>query len=271
MINRRMFLITLSLLLVSLLCPLPSAFAAYLELSPSAKRALDETARRAGKSTGDRLQSLYVEFLTTQKQEEVWDRNMKSIREANTETEKVLLASIRAIDAELITKLEQELKLTKQRYQPLLDQYAALGKQAEAAKKAKSKELRALIQAQMDLMKPAVQAARFDIKQRQEKLQKAKESAAGKKKALRAELAKLDSIKARSKALRQSAAESNKHKTALWKTLQDAVKRNDATEAASSLASMTTLTKQALSLKQQVHAAETQLSRQLKLLQQRLE
>lgn len=260
-------------LLLALLCLLASpspGWAAYMELSAAAAKALDATANRAGRATADRIGALYGDFLASQKEERGWDARIKTLHSANAGAESALRRDIWNIDASKLQRIGLQLKQTKERYQPLFERYTTLNKQIAAARALKSKELNSLLGLQAEMMKSAVQSARQDVRTKEEALRAAKAEANRKMKELRGSLAGVDLLEANIKTLKQETAKANKHITPAWKSLNEYAKKGDASGAVASLSTLLTLIRQIGGHKQEIHRLEGRIDDLIRNVKHRL-
>ncbi|GGG05860.1 hypothetical protein GCM10010916_23600 [Paenibacillus abyssi] len=241
-----------------------------MELSATAKKALDATAHRAGPSTANRINTLYNDFLASQKQEQNWDSRIKTLSSANTKAEAALRRDIRNVDAAKLQRLQLQLTQTKERYKPLLDQYTALNKQIKVARKLKNKDLNALLAMQADMMKTAVQIARQDIRTKEAALRAAKTEANKKIKAMREELNGIRPLDQQIKTLKQAASAANKQIPPSWKSLNQQARKDDASGAVASLSTLLTLSRQIVGHKQEIHKLEGRIADLIRSVRQRL-
>lgn len=122
-------------------------------------------------------------------------QHIQDQRKKNNETLKLLNIKITAIDLEWINTLQLGYDQTLQRHTPLLEQYAALSKQATAAKKNKDKKLADLLDLKRNKLLTSVLAARTDIKAKKEALSIAKKQRASKVKVIKDLLAPVQNLK----------------------------------------------------------------------------
>jgi hypothetical protein len=269
--SKPMTMILAFLLLLAGLVGVPTGtLAASKELSATAKKALDATAAQASEAVSERIRSLYSSFLSLQKEELQLDQRIKSIHDNNTIKETELRRKIREIDASRLQSLALQVQQTKQRYQPLFDQYTSLNKQISAARAFKSKELSYLLGLQAKTMKILVDAARLDIRKKEDELRNAKASANQRIQTLRDALDGLEAPKSSIKSLKQSITAAGKQTTAKWSDLNKEVRANDASAVEASLSSLVYLSRQNMHNKQSILIEEEKMASMLRSVERRL-
>lgn len=240
------FLATLTLALAALA---PAVAAASFELSATAKSNLAKLIAGADKTQASRLTKLNGELQSLQNQDQSLDAKIRAVHYRNEEDLVVLRKQIKEIDAEKVNKLQQQVKQAKSRYQPLFDSYAALNKQIAAARRLNNKTLNALLRTQADAMKIAVQAARQDIRNKEQALKNAKDQAAKKKKKMNDTLAGFNPVQVQLKAQRSKVASTKKLVASAIKNANQATK-GTAKNAADSLSSLVAVSRQLVEQKQ---------------------
>lgn len=155
-----------------------------------------------------------------------------ALRKKNNEALSALNAKVKAIDQATVTRLTQETEALQRKHAPLLEQYAALGKQVAAAKKRKDKKATDLLELKRNQMKPAATKASAEIKAKKDALAAAKKSKAAKAKVVKDALAPVQTLKKQITAENKSVAAARKHLSAADKRYKASVKRGDAITAA---------------------------------------
>jgi hypothetical protein len=246
------------------------AWAAPKELSATAKKALDKTASQAGTEASERIYSLYTSFLTLQKEEQALDQRIKAIHADNTTRETELAKKIRELDAARLHQLALQVKQAKERHQPLFDQYTTLNKQIAAARLWKSKEMSYLLNLQAKAMKIFVEAARLDIRRKEEELRKAKTAANERIKTLRSALKEIEAPENRIKSLKQAIASANKQVSETWSALNKEVRAYDAGAVEASLSSLSFLSRQNVQSKESIYELEKQIAAVIRSVERKL-
>ncbi|CAM3014157.1 hypothetical protein PASE110613_12375 [Paenibacillus sediminis] len=253
--------IVLALLVVLLTLHHPASVkAASMELSPAQKSNLDKTTASTDRALAGKINALYSTFLTLQVQDQKIDQNISTLHYSNEEALAILRKQIKLIDAEKLSKLDNALKQTKERYKPLFDLYSTLNKQIAAARKLKNKELSSALRSQADTVKIAVQLAREDIQAKEHALAAAKDEAGKKIKKIRNILSEIDPLIMKIKAERSTATILKRNVSPMWKTLTQSIKDNDAKRTESSLTNINSLLRQISEQKQKMMNLEGKIS-----------
>jgi len=234
--------------------------AAAITVSDSTTTAMNKLLTSADQASRQKLKEQYDLFIALQKQDREWDSKVKNLRSQNTESEQQLRKQIQAIDAAKLARLKQQSEQTRARYQVLFDQYAFINRQIENARAVKNKELTAMLRKQAEALKPAVQLARLDIKNKDTALKTARAAATSHAKKVRSTLAGADSHKLKLKTMRSTISASNKKLTAEWKNVTQAVRKQNAAATLSSLRSAVVVARQITNQKQQLHEVETKIA-----------
>jgi hypothetical protein len=247
-------------LLISLFFVPAQGSAAYMELSATAKRNLDATATQAGGAAAARIHSLYTQFLSSEKEEKELDQRIKTLHDANSKSETELLFTIRQLDASKLQQLEFQVQQVKQKHQPLFDRYTALNKQLATAKSLKNSTLTFLLNLQAQAMKVLVQAARHEVRVKEDALRSAKTTANQKIKKHREALDAMKPLDNKIKLLKQSIASNNKQMTPTWSNLNAQLKKRDSTEVEIALTTLLHLSKQTVVHKREIVQLEQQIA-----------
>lgn len=234
--------------------------AASVAWPASTKAAWEKVVASADSAQAAKLKGLYGDLTSLQQRETLLDEQTKALHYGNAEALAATRNNIKQIDAAKLDALSAQAKQTRERYQPLLDKYKQLTQQVSTAKSLKSKELAKLLQLQADLLKPAVTAAKTEIKKRDDAYKAAKDAASKKAKAIRATLDGIDTLNVKIRASKSSAASSKSAISTVSKTFAQALKKGDAASAASSLSGMLTLYRQLIGHKEKVYAYEQNIS-----------
>lgn len=244
--------------------------AATLELSTTAKKTLQATADKASRDTATRIRALDGEFHSSQKEEQRLEASIKALRVANADAEAKLRRDIRDIDKAKIQQLEQQVAQAKARYKPLFESYTALNKQITAARQWKNKELSEMLRAQAGIMQIAVQAARQDIRKKEQTLADAKATKNRNMTNLRKALDGIKPPAAQIKTLKSAATAANKRKAPAWKSLNERIKKQDSVGIVASFSTLVGISGQIVEHKREIERLERRISQLLRDVNNRL-
>lgn len=244
--------------------------AANLELSATAKKALVATMDKATRDTAARIRAFDGEFRDSQQEELRLETSIKALRTANSQTEAKLRQNIRNIDHAKIQQLEQQLLQTKARYKPLFDSYTALNKQIAAVQKLKNKELSKMLRTQADILQVVVQAARQDIRNKNQALGEAKTIKNRKMAELRKALDGIKPLQEQIKTQKSAVSDANKRKSAAWKSLNEQIKKQDAPKVAAGFSTLAGISGQIVGHKREAERLELRISQLLRDANKRL-
>ncbi|RUS42889.1 hypothetical protein [Cohnella sp. AR92] len=250
----------MALLLAAMMWSPYPAEAASVELSPTIQTAWGKLVAFANDNQSAKLAAQMTNFRSLQTQENSLDAKIQSLHYSNEEELTLVKNRIKTINAAKIAALEAKVKKTEEKYQPLLDNYKLLTKQISAANALGSKTLKKALQAQADLLKPAVALAKADIKARKDELKAEKEATAKIASAIRSTLAEIDTVKVQIRAAKSGAQSSKSALSSLLKTFNAAVKKPDVSGASSTLSSMQTLYAKLIEHKQKNYAYEQKIT-----------
>lgn len=258
--NLRVFGFLLLGIWVSLALPLQGFAATAVAWPASTKTAWDKLVSSADSSQASKLKGLYSDLASLQQRETRLDEQTKALHYSNAETRTVINNDLKHIDEAKLSALSAQAEQTRARYQPLLDKYKQLTQQISAAKAVKSKEVAKLLQLQADLLKPSVQAAKTEIKKRDDAYKAAKDAAGKKAKSIRAVLEGIDTVNVKIRASKSSATASKNAISPITKTFTLAVKKGDAKSAASSLSGTLSLYRQLIGHKEKIYGYEQNIA-----------
>jgi len=250
----KMFSILLAVVIASA-CP-SAVSAAPMTITASIQSSLDKTIAAADRAQANKINSLYNDFLTLQKQEQDLNAKIQVLRKENKETLTALNQQIKQIDKAKIDRLTAQVTQTRELYKPLLSQYTSLNKQIEAARLLKQKELGSLLRFQASLIKIPVQLARMDIKVKEDARLAAKSQTAKTVKKIRGSLADLDPVNAQIKAKQETVKTVEGNTAPVWSTFKQVVKNKDSSHVLTALGSLVTLSRQINEQKQQIYSLE---------------
>ncbi|QHW31655.1 hypothetical protein GZH47_12915 [Paenibacillus rhizovicinus] len=249
----------LALLAFVMLVP-GTAFAASVSLSQTAQTALAKHIAAAPAVTKDKLNAQSSSLQAYQRQETSLDDQYKVLHSNNDIALDAVNKRIKLIDAAKLSRMTNELNALRGRYQPLFDQYTAINKQVAAARALKLKELASLLSRQAEMIKPAVQLARADIRIRQETLSDAKAATAKKIKTFKTSLAAIDPIHAQTKIALASVSGTKKSIPDVVKTLNACVKSGSFEGTLQSLSTLVSLSRSIVEQKTRVIGHENQIT-----------
>ncbi|PZD95390.1 hypothetical protein DNH61_12695 [Paenibacillus sambharensis] len=249
----------LCVILILLAIPQPAG-AAPIEFTASVRANLDKTMDTAAPELAASLSKTYDQLAASVKTERSLDQTIKSLQYSSEEALLALRKQIQQVGASRIASAKKEVEQIKQRYKPLLALYDSLAKQAAAAKSFGQKELAAALRSQADQIKPAVQVAKQDIKNREAKLKAARTEAAERKKRLRGMLAGMDAVKLKKKAERSAVSSLSKSLAAEWGSVKQSLRKRDAVSSHKSLSKALVLSGQVNTRKQTLHSLEQSIA-----------
>lgn len=237
-----------------------SVSAATLQFTDAVKASLTKTAEVAGGAKQTKLMKQYDDLASLQKQASDWDSKTSTLHYSNEALLSSLRKKIKDIDADKIIKLENQVKQTKAKYQPLFNTYSSLTKQATAAKSLKDKTLYKVLRAEADALKITVDLARQDIRAKETTLKTAKSDRSKKAAQVRSILAEIDPFTTKIKSERSLQSTPNKNISTEWLNFKGAAKKGDADRSGDSLARLLTLSGQVTTYKQNMYNLEVKIS-----------
>lgn len=231
-----------TLLLLSLLIALTAvnspASASATVLTSSIQASFDLTAATADSTSRARLKSQYSELSALSAEYDSREAQIRTLHEQNAQSLAVVREAIRNIDQASVARLSAEVTRTKERYQPLFDQYSALNKRISLLKGLKDKTLNAVLKTQSEAMKLVVQLAREDIRDKETLLKAAKDTRTRKIAAARKTLAGIESPQISIKSQKSTASALNKRLAADWSDFKSAIRKQNSLLASQSLPAM---------------------------------
>lgn len=237
------------------------AFAATTtELTPSVRAAFDLTTATAEGPARVKLNTLYNDLSTLKSQ---YDGREEQIRTLHYNNEQALIAirkQIKVIDHEAVTRLETSVKSSKEKYQPLFDQYSALNKRISIVKGLKDKTLNNILRAQSDAMKIMVQMARQEISDKQNQLNLAKQTRTQKIASARTTLSGIEGPQVSIKSSKSVVSSLNKRISADWSDFKAAIRKQNLTLTNQSLTSLISGYRQVAIHKQKIIELEQKVS-----------
>lgn len=236
------------------------AMAAAIEFTDSLNAQVNKAADQAGGTKGTKLLKQYADFSKLQKDLAALDSKTSTLRYDNEARLTAARKKLKEIDKSVITKLDEQVKTAKTKYQPLFDSYSSVSKQATAAKKLKDKALYSLLKTQADGLKVASTLARQDIRNKKSALQAAKKEKTRKSEEIRKILDEVDPHKTKIKSEKSAISSSNKLISTEWSNFKAAVKKGDADRSSDTLARLLTLSAQVQKNKQSIFNLEEKIA-----------
>ncbi|AIQ50337.1 hypothetical protein [Paenibacillus sp. FSL R7-0331] len=236
------------------------ASAAAVVLTPSIQAAFDLTAAAASTQDRARLKSQYSELDGLAAQYDSREEQIRVLHESNAQSLITVRKQITEIDQAAVAKLAAAVTSTKERYQPLFDQYSALNSRIALVKGLKDKTLNAILKTQADAMKITVQFARQDIRDKEAVLKAAKEARTRKIAAARKTLSGIESPQTSIKTQKSAASALNKRITADFSSFKTAIRKQNPALAGQSLTSLVSGYKQIAASKQKIIELEQKVA-----------
>lgn len=249
----------LALLAFTLLVP-GAVSAASVSITQTAQTALAKHIAAAPAPVRDKLNAQYLSLQSYQRQETALDDRYKALHASNAAALDAVNKRIKLIDADKISRLTNELNATRARYEPLLTLYTSLNKRIADARKLKLKELTSMLATQAELMKPATQLAREDIRVREAALKAAKAAAAATVKALKTSLAAITPLHAQTKTAQSVVSGAKKSLPAVVKTMNACVKSGSHDGTLQSLTTLVASSKSIIDQKTRIVGYENQIT-----------
>ncbi|MDQ0171719.1 hypothetical protein [Paenibacillus tundrae] len=240
---------------------LPAATeAAGIELGVTAQKAWNDVLNKADRQTKTSLQRGYENVGSLKGQGETWEKKTKALHTSNMTELKRLQASIRQTDEKKISSLTHSLKRAQARYEPLFALYTAVNKQLDAARATKNKEWTAVVRAQADTLKPAVQLAREEIRLKKNELAEARKRKNTEIKRLRSMLSGADSVKRQIQTAKKQVSLTKERYSNALKQFKQSLKQTQPSRVLSSLNQLVSATEKWTSTKQHVYTLEQKVS-----------
>jgi len=255
-----MIVLFLACLCASLAASPAIVSAAAVELTVPIKASFDKTAASADQQTSTKLKTLYASLDTLLKQDQDHTTKIKALQYRNEEALISLRKQIRDIDADKLSKLEAQVKQTKDRYKPLFATYTSVNKQISIAKSLKNTTLNALLRTQAEALKLSVQYAREDIKAKETAYQKARTATSLRIKAARDSLAAVDPLKVQIKAQRSAASLPRSSLSPVWTNFKYAIKNSESKGTLDALSTLVKLSQQIVEQQQKIYALEVKIN-----------
>jgi hypothetical protein len=225
-------------LLIALTALSGSASASATAITSSVQAAFDLTAAASDSASRARLKSQYSDLTILSAEYDSRELRIRALHDQNAQALIVVREAIKNIDQASVTRLTATVTSTKERYQPLFDQYSALNKRIALLKGLKDKTLNSVLSAQSDAMKILVQMARQDIRDKEALLKAAKDTRTQKIAAARKTLAGIESPQISIKSQKSAASALNKRLTADWSDFKAATRKQNSALTGQSLSSM---------------------------------
>lgn len=250
----------LVLLSVLLLLSTSTHATATTELTPSIRAAFDLTAAAAEGNVRTKLNNQYNDLSALKLQYDSREEQIRTLHYNNEQALTTVRSQIKEIDREAVTRLETTLKSSKDRYQPLFDQYSALNKRISIAKGLKDKTVYNVLRVQGDTMKILVQLARQEISDKQKQLNSAKQIRTKKIADARKTLSGIESAQISIKSNKSSVTTLNKRIAADWSDFKAAIRKQNVPLTSQALTSLVSGYRQIATHKQKIIDLEQKIS-----------
>ncbi|WNS41905.1 hypothetical protein [Paenibacillus sp. MMS20-IR301] len=247
-------------LLIALAVPAASAAAAATVFTSSIQTSFDLTAATADSTARARLKSQYTELTALSAEYDSREVQIRKLHDDNTLNLTAVREAIKNIDQDSINRLTASVTSTKERYQPLFDQYSALNKRISLLKGLKDKTLNSVLKLQSEAMKLMVQAARQEIRDKEALLKSAKETRARRIASARKTLAGIESPQISIKSQKSAASALNKRLSADWSDFKAAIRKQNPVPAGQSLSAMNATYRQIAASKQKIIEYEQRIA-----------
>ncbi|WP_156395385.1 hypothetical protein [Paenibacillus sp. Root52] len=234
--------------------------AAGIELGVTAQKAWNDVLNKADRQTKASLQRAYENVGSLEGQGKTWEQKTKALHTSNMAELKRLQASIRQTDEKKISSLTLSLERTQARYEPLFALYTSVNKQLDAARATKNKEWTAVVRAQADTLKPAVQLAREEIRMKKSELAEARKRKNTEIKRLRSMLSGADSVKRQIQTAKKQVSLTKERYSNALKQFKQSLKQTQPSRVLSSLNQLVSATEKWTSTKQHVYTLEQKVS-----------
>lgn len=233
---------------------------AGIDLGVTAQKAWDSVLNKADAQTRRSLKQAYEKVGDWKAQEQAWEQKTKGLHAANTTELERLRKEIRQTDAAKLAALDETVKRTQARYEPLFTLYSSVNKQLEAAKVINNKEWSAAIRTQAETLKPMVQLARDDIRTKKKKLAEARKRKNAEVKRLRTMLAGADPVKKQIQTAKKQVSLSRERYSKALQHFKQSTKQGQPARVLSSLNSLVSSAEKWAGSKQSIHVLEQNVS-----------
>lgn len=240
---KRWTLLTVFLLTLILILPLPETYAANYSFTATAQKNFDKLTKDSTQTVRNKLQAQYDLLQANRKQELQLEQEAKKLKSNNQAREKQVRSAINQLDHQIIKRIEAELEQVTKKYEPIIKAYEQQRQQVTILKQLKpaNKEIVKAANLALSITKVAADQAKQTIRNKKTELTKAKSKANTRKKELRALLTKGSPLLSDIKNINSSIGKQNKQFTAEGKQLTIALRSQSANDVLSSLQTMNQL------------------------------
>lgn len=183
----------------------------------------------------DEIHNLYTEYTGLQVSLKSDIQRNQALRKENNTALTAINTRLEATHAIQLAKLKAEADAMKKKHAPLLEQYASLGKQATAARKANNLKNAAVLDIKRNKLKPAAAAARAEVKVTAAALAEAKAQSSARNKPAKDALAPVANLRKQITAQNKLFSAAQADRSEADKNYKAAVKAGDAAKAAAAM------------------------------------
>ncbi|MGF9697447.1 hypothetical protein [Paenibacillus sp. MABNR03] len=238
----------------------PAAEAAGPDLGVTAQKSWEALLKKADAQTKASLQQAYQKVGNWTTQEQSWEQKTKTLHAANAAELSRLRQEIRKADEAKLAALADTLKRTQTRYEPMFTLYTTVNKQLAAARAAKNKEWTAALRAQAEILKPAVQLAKADVRMKKQQLADARKRKSTEDKRLRSMLAAADPFKKQIQTGKKQASLTKERYANALKLFKQNIKQGQPSRVLSSLNQLSSAAEKWAGSQQNIHALEQKVA-----------
>ncbi|CAH1190444.1 hypothetical protein PAECIP111892_00193 [Paenibacillus auburnensis] len=183
----------------------------------------------------DQINELYSSYISLQETVKAESKRNQALRKQNISDLAAINARLELTDQALLSRLKSEAEAVQKKHAMLLAQYSALSKQAAAARKAGNLKSVTALDLQRNKLKPAVTAARAEIKSKNTALAVAKAAASARNKPAKDALSPIAGFRKQVTAGNKQVSEIQTVRSEADKRYKAAVKAGDAVTAAAAM------------------------------------
>ncbi|QSF46903.1 hypothetical protein [Paenibacillus tianjinensis] len=213
----------------------------------------------------NQINELYSSYISLQETVKAESKRNQTLRKQNISDLAVIKARLELTDQALLSRLKSEAAVVQKKYAVLLEQYSALGKQATAARKAGNLKSVTALDLQRNKLKPAVTAARAEIKSKNTALTVAKAAAAARNKPAKDALSPIAGLRKQVTAGNKQVSAIQSVRSEADKRYKAAVKAGDAVTAAAAMKLSCTKMGEIHTWLTQINSLEQKISAALRL------
>lgn len=218
----------------------------------------------------DQINDLYSSYISLQASVKAESKRNQELRKQNTADLAAVNARLQSTDKNLLSRLKSEADATRKKHAALLEEYASLGKQAAAARKAGNLKGATAFELKRNKLKAAATAARVEIKTKNTVLTEATSAAAAKNKPAKDALSPVSGMRKQITAGNKQISEAQALRAEADKQYKAAVKAGDAVTAAAGMKHSCARMTEIRTYLQQVYVLEQKITAALRLAESRL-